>query len=118
MKALLVIDMQKGSFKPYPYRHDTLGTVERINKLTSAFRENNFPVIFIQHDGTIENWLLPGTEDWELLPELIRLPSDICVSKTANDSFIIPPSRMFYQALTFQNYILQVVPRIFVWTAR
>jgi nicotinamidase-related amidase len=87
MKALLVIDMQKGSFKPYTYRHDTLGKVERINALTTFFRKNNYPVIFIQHDGSIENWLIPGTEDWEMLPELIHQPEDICVSKTANDSF-------------------------------
>lgn len=87
MKALLVIDMQKGSFKPYSHRYDTLGKVERINALTTFFRKNNHPVIFIQHDGSIENWLIPGTEDWEMLPELIHQPEDICVSKTANDSF-------------------------------
>lgn len=87
MKALLVIDMQKGSFKPYTIRHDTLGTIDRINLLATTFRQKNYPVIFIQHDGTSENCFFPNSEDWELLPELIRLPSDILVNKTANDSF-------------------------------
>ncbi|MES2478887.1 MAG: cysteine hydrolase family protein [Bacteroidota bacterium] len=87
MKALLVIDMQKGSFKPYSLRHDTLGTVDRINRLAAHFRENNYPVIFIQHDGTKENCFFPDSEDWKLLPELMIMPNDILVSKTANDSF-------------------------------
>ena len=79
--------MQKGSFKPYSMRHDTLRTVDRINFLAEKFRINNYPVIFIQHDGTKENCFFPNTDDWEILPELIKLPSDIIVSKTANDSF-------------------------------
>jgi nicotinamidase-related amidase len=87
MKALLVIDMQKGSFNPYSIRHNTLGTVDKINALATTFRRNNYPVIFIQHDGTKENCFLPNSQDWELLPELIKLPNDISVNKTANDSF-------------------------------
>lgn len=87
MKALLIIDMQKGSFKPYSLRHDTLGTIDRINFLAEYFRANNYPVIFIQHHGTKENCFLPNSEDWEIIPELVRLPNDIAVSKTANDSF-------------------------------
>jgi nicotinamidase-related amidase len=87
MKALLVIDMQKGSFNPYSTRHDTLGIIERINSLARAFRQNEYPVVFIQHDGTNENSFIPNSEDWELLPELSRVPGDILVSKTANDSF-------------------------------
>ena len=87
MKALLIIDMQTGSFKPYSIRHDTLGTIDRINSLSADFRSNHYPVFFIQHDGTRENCFLPGTEDWEILPELERLPIDITISKTANDAF-------------------------------
>jgi nicotinamidase-related amidase len=87
MKALLIIDMQVGSFKPYTLRYDTLGVIERINKLSDYFRTNNDKVIFIQHDGTKENIFLPNTVDWKLLPELITSPSDYIVSKSANDAF-------------------------------
>lgn len=79
--------MQLGSFRPYELRYDTLAVIDRINRLSEAFRKNGDLVIFIQHDGTKENCFLPGTEDWSLLPELIRGPEDIFVSKTANDSF-------------------------------
>jgi nicotinamidase-related amidase len=87
MKGLLIIDMQVGSFKPYSLRHDTLGVIERINILSKKFRDKNQFVIFIQHDGSKESSFVPKTNDWQLLPELIRLPEDIFISKTANDSF-------------------------------
>ena len=79
--------MQKGSFKPYSLRHDTLGTINRINSLALSFRQNNYPVFFIQHDGSKENCFIPNSEDWEILSEIIHLPNDILISKTANDSF-------------------------------
>ena len=87
MKALLIIDMQIGSFKPYSLRHDTPGIIDRINSLSAYFRANHYRVIFIQHDGSKENCFFQGTEDWDILPELARLPNDITISKTANDSF-------------------------------
>jgi nicotinamidase-related amidase len=87
MKALLIIDMQKGSFKPYSACHDAYGTIDRINTIAQQCRSKNIPVIYIQHDGSKENCFYPGTEDWELLPELDKSPTDRVISKTANDSF-------------------------------
>lgn len=87
MKALLIIDMQHGSFTPYSRSHDTMGVIERINSLSDYFRTNKDKVIFVQHDGTKENCFLPNTHEWELLPELNKSAGDIIVSKTANDSF-------------------------------
>jgi len=86
-KALLVIDMQKGSFTPKTPRYDTDGIVRRINALAKAFRNSGNPVIFIQHDGTNENQFIPGTTEWELLADLKVEPDDILIDKTANDSF-------------------------------
>jgi len=79
--------MQTGSFLPYASRYDTMGTIERINMLSAYFRSVGEKVIFIQHDGSKENVFLPGSEDWQLLPELTKSPDDIIISKTANDSF-------------------------------
>lgn len=87
MKALLIIDMQKGSFSPYELKHDTFGVIERINKLASHFRKSNEKVVFIQHDGSKEGCFLPNSDEWQLLPELILEPTDLIVSKTANDAF-------------------------------
>ncbi len=87
MKALLIIDMQKGSFKPETPRYDAAGVVRRINLLSEYFRRKGDQVIFIQHDGTKENSYIPGTSDWEILPGLVRTPGDCVVAKTANDAF-------------------------------
>jgi nicotinamidase-related amidase len=87
MKALLIIDMQAGSFTDTTPRFDTEGVVSRINGLSTHFRKNGNPVIFIQHDGTKENNFLPGSNEWQLLPSLDIRAADIKVSKTANDCF-------------------------------
>lgn len=79
--------MQMGSFRPYTLRYDTTQVIDRINTLSNHFRANNDKVIFIQHDGTKENSFLPHTADWQILPELLKHPNDIIISKTANDAF-------------------------------
>jgi nicotinamidase-related amidase len=86
MEALLIIDMQIGSFR-LSKRYDEIGVVKRINELADAFRKRNQPVIFIQHDGTKENYLHTGTEDWKILPELKQEHFDLYIEKEANDSF-------------------------------
>ena len=86
-KALLVIDMQRGSFTPRTPRFDTPGVVARINELATLFRAHHYPVIFIQHDGTREASFVPGTTEWELLADLNVHSDDFMVSKTANDAF-------------------------------
>ncbi|MBC9797904.1 isochorismatase family protein [Sinomicrobium weinanense] len=85
--ALLIIDMQKGSFTSQTPRFDTEGVVMRINKLGSMFRELAFPVIFIQHDGTGTGQFEKNSTAWENLDELIVEPDDILVDKYANDIF-------------------------------
>lgn len=85
--ALLIIDMQKGSFTPQTPRYDAEGVTERINTLSGAFRAVGAPVIFIQHDGSRQGEFLPGNWDWEILDTLEQSSTDLVVAKTANDSF-------------------------------
>lgn len=86
-KALLIIDMQKGSFTPETPRFDTNGVVMRINKLASISRQLNFPVIYIQHDGTGTGEFEKNSSEWENLDELIIHSTDILVDQYANDVF-------------------------------
>lgn len=86
-KALLIIDMQKGSFTPDTPRFDTDGVVSRINILAQLFRELDFSVIFIQHDGTKTNEFVPNTTEWEILENLKTDPTDVFIDKYANDIF-------------------------------
>ena len=87
MKALLIIDMQVGSFKPETPRFDAEEVVQRINALSTYFRRNGDKVIFMQHDGTKENAFLPGSPDWHIVPALIHQREDIVIGKTSNDAF-------------------------------
>ena len=87
MKALLVIDMQKGSFTSKTPRFDTDGVIKRINELASIFRELKYPVVYVQHDGTGSGEFEKNTWEWENLEALIVEPSDIRIDKYANDIF-------------------------------
>lgn len=87
IQALLIIDMQKGLFTPATPRHDAQGVVMRINALAVLLRERAMPVIYIQHNGKRDGDFLLQSEDWQLLDELKVEPSDIMLSKTANDAF-------------------------------
>ena len=79
--------MKVGLFKANSTRHDSANIIERINELSSYFRNASQKVIFIQHDGTNEAYLIPGTDNWNIVPGLLKGNDDIVVSKTANDSF-------------------------------
>ncbi|WP_298497499.1 cysteine hydrolase family protein [uncultured Algibacter sp.] len=86
-KALLIIDMQKGSFTPKTPRFDTTGVINRINTLAKLFRKHNYPVIYIQHDGTGSGEFEKGSIEWQNLDELSIKPNDIFIDKYANDVF-------------------------------
>ena len=86
-KALLIIDMQRGDFPPVKERYQPEVTIEKIRQLAVLFRNNEYPVIYIQHDGTAEGAFVPGTPEWEILPAISPLPTDLVISKTANDAF-------------------------------
>ncbi len=86
-KALLVIDMQKGSFTPKTPRFDTDGVVKWINELSALFRKLSYAVIYIQHDGTGTGAFEKKTTDWENLDDLNVESTDIRIDKYANDVF-------------------------------
>lgn len=86
--ALIVIDMQRGSFGKDARRHDVPGLIGRLNALARRVREAGGTVIFVQHDGPEGDPHHPSQPGWALLPELGRLPADLIVRKTACDSFL------------------------------
>ena len=86
--ALIVIDMQLGSFTPCAARHDTPGVVARINRLAKLARAAGDMVVFVQHDGPEGDPHHPDAPGWQLLPELETQPSDRFITKTACDAFL------------------------------
>jgi nicotinamidase-related amidase len=87
--ALVVIDMQTGSFGPdRPPRYDFSALVERLNALTRWVRDGGGLVVWVQHDGPPGDVLEPGTDGWQILAALERCACDETISKTADDSFL------------------------------
>lgn len=86
--ALIVVDMQQGSFGPATPRYDADGLVARLNRLSAAVRAAGGAVIFVQHDGPVGDPHHPDLPGWRLLPDLDVRADDIVVRKTACDAFL------------------------------
>ena len=87
--ALVIIDMQVGSFSPpCPPRHDEAALFGRLKALAHWVRANGGFVVWVQHDGPSGDVLEPGTEGWQILPELEPCIEDETLSKTVCDAFL------------------------------
>ncbi|ACS86455.1 isochorismatase family protein [Musicola paradisiaca] len=78
MNILIVIDMQNAVFQTSRYQKDAV--VGRINQLIDAAERT----LFILH---VDEAMQPGSEGWQLLPELHRPKNAIYINKTACDAF-------------------------------
>jgi nicotinamidase-related amidase len=79
--ALLVIDVQNGVVTGTPNRD---GVVANINTLVGEARAQGVPVVWVQHS---DEGMPRGSQEWELVPELVRLDSEPLVHKSYGDSF-------------------------------
>ena len=79
--ALLVIDVQNGVVAN---AHDREGVIANINTLVERARDEDVPVIWVQHSS--EDLPLES-EKWQYVPELQRTASEPVVHKKYGDSF-------------------------------
>ena len=79
--ALLVIDVQNDVVSG---AHDRDGVIARINALVDKARNEQVPVIWVQHSD--DNMPI-DTEGWQYVPELTRAESEPLVHKRYGDSF-------------------------------
>ncbi len=86
--ALIVVDMQQGSFTPEARRHDADGLVERLNALAGRIRCAGGIVVFVQHDGPEGDPHHPSAPGWRLLSGLWVDADDVIVRKTSCDAFL------------------------------
>ncbi|KRK47736.1 isochorismatase family protein [Secundilactobacillus kimchicus] len=80
-RALMVIDMQNAVTPLYQAE----SVLALINQRIAAYRENNQPVVFVQHE---EAGMVYQSEGWQLVSGLDALPSDFYVRKTYPDAFL------------------------------
>ena len=79
--ALLVIDVQNGVVAN---AHDRDGVIANINTLVVKARDEDVPVIWVQHSS---DDLPLDSENWQYVPELQRTDAEPVVHKKYGDSF-------------------------------
>lgn len=79
--ALIVVDVQN-SVVAQAYQRDEV--IQNINQLVTRAREQNVPVIWVQHS----NKEMPvNTDGWKVVPELKPLENEVLILKVHGDSF-------------------------------
>ena len=86
--ALIIIDMQQGSFTSRSPRYDAEKLVQRINQLAERVRSTGGVVLFVQHDGPQGDPHHPDAPGWRLLSDLEAKEGDLFVRKTSCDAFL------------------------------
>jgi nicotinamidase-related amidase len=79
--ALLVIDVQNGVVAG---SHNRDEMIDNINALVDRARAEDVPVLWVQH---CDDNLVPGSDQWQYVPELSRRESEPLVHKSYGDSF-------------------------------
>ena len=79
--AVLVIDVQNGAVAG-AYERDAV--VAKVRSVVDKARAAGVPVVWVQHSS---DDLVPGTERWEIVPELSRDAGEPLVEKRYPDSF-------------------------------
>jgi nicotinamidase-related amidase len=88
-KALLVIDVQNEYFTgklkvTYP---DSTTSLANIIKSMDYAKENNMPIIIVQHTALSGETFLKGTKEWEIHSEILKKPYDYIIEKNKPSSF-------------------------------
>src|SRR3954463_4461368 len=104
--ALVIIDMQQGSFTAAAPKHDAANLVDRLNRLANAVRTRHGVVVFIQHDGPPGDAHHPDLPGWKLLPELECRGSDTVIRKSSCDAFLQTGLEEFLQTHSIERLII------------
>jgi nicotinamidase-related amidase len=83
--ALLVIDVQKGLFEKTTPVYKAKQLLENINTLINKARQENVPVVFIQHSN--HKTLEKGSDAWQLHPKIQPLADEVIIHKLHGNAF-------------------------------
>jgi nicotinamidase-related amidase len=90
MKALVIIDVQKGMWSdPAHPPYDDKGVLERIAGLIAKARTSNTPILYVQHHGIDEprHPLKPGLPGYPFHDAIAPAPGDDVTVKTKSSAF-------------------------------
>ena len=84
--AVMVIDVQNAVVEN---GWDRDGVIERIGQVIDAARENDIPVIYVQHEEPGSGEMDRGAEGWHIHPGVAPLEADPVVHKLYGDAFMV-----------------------------
>jgi nicotinamidase-related amidase len=84
--ALLIIDIQNQFFNDSETIQSLNEAIRYINAAIEIFRENNLPIVVIQHINE-KSGLIPGSSGFDVPTSIKLLNSDIRIHKTYRNSF-------------------------------
>lgn len=102
--AMIVIDMQNALVKAHPYNEK--GVIENIKRLLEACRQNHIPVIYVRHDGGIEDELEYNTEGWQIYSEIAPTADEPIFDKCYNSAFRKTKLKEYLDEHHMKNLIL------------
>jgi nicotinamidase-related amidase len=104
--ALIVIDVQNGLLANPGTVHDANGVLARIGHLVSRARDENVPLIFVQHDGGAGHPLEKPLEGWNIHPGIGYRDGDEVVEKRDCDAFQNTDLQSRLDRLGVQNLVI------------
>lgn len=104
-KALLIIDVQSFLFDSTPKPYESTEVIARINQLSVWARNNDIPVIFIQHEAP-NSPMEFGSAGWQLQSDLIKAEGDLFVLKTTPNSFLRTNLKELLDAQNVEHLII------------
>ena len=105
--ALLLIDVQKGFDEPYWGQRNNLSAEKNIARLLAAWREQNLPVIHVQHSSTSpDSSLHPDNPGFAFKPEAVPLEDEPIFTKNVNSAFIGTELESYLRKNDLQSLII------------
>ena len=99
-KALLVVDVQVSVMQN---AWSATEVISNIVKAVEKARENQIPIIWVQHS---DDELILNSPDWQLVPELIPFQGETRISKNYNSSFEDTPLEKELSRLGISHILL------------
>ncbi|QLG40266.1 MULTISPECIES: cysteine hydrolase family protein [unclassified Paenibacillus] len=85
--ALLIIDIQIGSFMDPLFIHNSEKLLDNIKQLITWAHISKIPVILTQHNGKLGTLTSKNSSGWSLHPALPLIAQDVKIEKNFPDSF-------------------------------
>lgn len=103
-EALIIVDMQSALVEAEPYNRT--GVVENIKALLNACKNEEIPVMYIQHDGGNGDELEHVSTGWGIYKEIAPLPGEKIFEKQYNSAFRKTGLRACLDEIGAKNIIL------------